>query len=164
MRVLYAPASDRAWAQYYLGQASQSGAGFLGLPYQRGAGLGSIFRGLFRALLPVVKNAGKSIGRQALSTGAQIASDVVAGEPIKAAVKRKGKAGAAVLLQKAAKKLQTGGKRRRKRKTTRRKKRTTPSRRRKTTGNTRKRKTRGTRKRRITKRRKVTDQLGFYLK
>jgi hypothetical protein len=75
------------------------------MPYQRGAGLGSVFRGIFRALLPIAKTAGKSIGRQALATGAQIASDVVSGKPIKEAVKRRGKAGATNLLRKATKKF-----------------------------------------------------------
>lgn len=109
MRVVYQPESQRAWEVYYLNQATQSGAGFIGMPYQRGAGLGSFFRGLFRALLPVAKSAGKALGKQALSTGAQIASDVVAGRTIKEATKRRGKAGAATLLRKAATKISQSG-------------------------------------------------------
>lgn len=101
MRAAYIP-SERFWAQYYINQSKQSGAGFIGVPYQRGAGLGSLFRGIFRALLPVVKSAGKTIGKQALATGAEIASDVVAGKTLSSSAKSRAKAGASTLLRKAA--------------------------------------------------------------
>ena len=159
MRALYVPMSDNAWAQYYAAQASQAGAGFQGQQFQRGAGLGSIFRGIFRALLPIAKSAGKVVGRQALKTGALIANDVVSGTSIKAAAKRRGRQGAARILKRASRKLQTGkglGRRPRKRRTPARKrtaKRTTIKR--------KKRKAPAT-KRRRGKKRKVSDQLGFY--
>ena len=106
MRAAYNPMSDHDWTHYYLSQAAnQSGAGFVGMPYQRGSGLGSFFRGVFRALMPIVKSAGKSIGKQALSTGADMASDNVAGNSIKRVVKRHGRKGAESLLRKAAAKL-----------------------------------------------------------
>ena len=133
MRKIYNPASDKAWAGFYTKQA-QRGGGFVGMPYQRGAGIGSLFRGLFRALLPALSTVGKTVGKQALTTGAQIASDIVAGEGIKEAAKKRGRQGAAKLFQAAADNLQQGG-RKRKRATNKPKKRT-----------------------------KVTDQLGFYLK
>ena len=158
MRALYTPLSDHAWAQYYAGQATQSGAGFQGLRYQRGAGLGSIFRGLFRFLLPVAKSAGKAVGKQALATGAQIASDVVGGANIKTAAKRRARAGAAKLMKRAARKIQTGkglGRRPPKKRAARKKPR-------KSIKRTQKRK--ATTTRRQTKKRKVADQLGFYYK
>ena len=34
---------------------------FVGLPYQRGAGIGSIFRSLLRFLIPIGREAGKAI-------------------------------------------------------------------------------------------------------
>jgi hypothetical protein len=107
MRVIYIPASDKFWAQYYARQ--QTGRGFDGDPFQRGGGLGNVFRGLFRFLLPVVKSAGKAIGKQALRSGAQIASDLVAGGDLKKILKKRGKRGASALLRTAAAKLdQTG--------------------------------------------------------
>lgn len=109
MRVAYVPPTPEDWAEIF---SQQTGAGFVGMPYQRGAGLGSIFRGIFRALLPIVKHAGKAIGKQALSTGAEIVSDVAAGNSIKEAVKRRTKAGTAKLLNRAATKLQSGGRKR----------------------------------------------------
>lgn len=125
MRILYLPASDKFWLDYYSGQARQIGYGFVGLPYQRGAGLGSLFAGLFRAILPLAKSAAKSVGREALATGADMASDILQGESIKRTVKRRGRKAASQLLKKASKKIaQTGGKRRKRRsvKTIRRKK------------------------------------------
>ncbi len=112
MRGDYVQPSETFWANYYLNQAKQGGAGFVGLSYQRGAGLGSFFRGVFRGLLPVLKSAGRSVGKQALSTTAQIASDLATGDSIKASAKRRGKQGVANLLRKAATNLekQKGGK------------------------------------------------------
>jgi len=140
MRAAYIAPSQEEWEDYYMEQAEQAGAGFIGMPYQRGGGLGSIFRGIFRALLPIAKSAGKNIGRQALATGAQIAADVAGGEGIKAAAKRRGREGVSNILKKAHNKLQTGsgiGKRPRN----------------STVSSVNKSKT---------KRRKIEDQFGFY--
>ena len=117
MRAIYVAPSEKEWALYYL--RNQQGEGFAGLPYQRGGGLGSIFRGIFRALLPIAKSAGKTVGRQALRTGAEIASDVLSGSNLGVSVKRRTRKGAATLAAKAARKLQKGGRlgRRPKRKT-----------------------------------------------
>jgi hypothetical protein len=111
MRVVFVPSSDKHWVQYYIRQ--QTGKGFVGDPYQRGGGLGNIFRGLYRFLLPLAKSAGKAVGKQALRTGAHIASDLVAGGDLKKVLKTRGKRGASALLRSAASKLeQTGGRRR----------------------------------------------------
>ena len=102
MRITFVPADERFWADYYASQAKQSGGGYAAaMPYQRGAGLGSIFKGLFRAILPVAKSVGKSVGRQALQTGTEIASEVLAGKSIKVAAEERGKAGASKLLKQA---------------------------------------------------------------
>ena len=145
MRAVFVPISDKVWADYYCRQAG--GGGFVGLPHQRGGGLGSFFRGIFRALLPLAKSAGKAVGKQALATGAQIASDVVAGKNIKAAAKLRTRKGASKLLRSAASKLGRGLgrkpiKRRRKRPI--------------------KRKAATKRRRTAKKRRLVVDQLGTY--
>lgn len=105
MRVIYVPGNEKTWSQYYNSQALQHGSGFVGLPYQRGAGLGSLFRGLFRAILPVAKSVGKSVGRQALQTGTEIASDVLAGKSLKDAAEERGKVAASKLLKKAGRQI-----------------------------------------------------------
>lgn len=163
MRVLYVPGNEKEWARYYGAQALQQGSGFVGLPYQRGSGLGSLFRGIFRTILPVAKSVGKTVGKAALSTGAQIASDVVAGKNIKEAAEERGRMAAAQLLDKAVNKLNTPtttGKRRKKRKQqqqpqggrglgVRGKRKTTSG-------------VENTIKRKKTKRTKVQDQFGIY--
>ena len=103
MRVRYVPVTEKQWITHI-----QHGSGFHGTPYQRGAGLGSLFRSLFRAILPVAKTAGRAIGKRALQAGADIASDLVAGKNIKQTVQQRGKAAAADLLAEASEKLKGG--------------------------------------------------------
>jgi hypothetical protein len=43
--------------------------------YQRGHGLGSIFGGLFKAAMPLLKKGAKTIEREALKTGLNIARE-----------------------------------------------------------------------------------------
>lgn len=85
MHVQYNPEDYGLWARYYGAQASQTGygiEGFHGMPYQRGAGLGSFFRSIFRMAVPLMKSVGKQVGRHALAAGANVASDVVKGRPL----------------------------------------------------------------------------------
>ena len=105
MRIVYVPSNEKVWTQYYNSQALQHGSGFVGQPYQRGAGLGSLFKGLFRAILPVAKSVGKSVGRQALRTGTEIASDVLAGKSLKDAAEERGRVAASKLLKRAGRKI-----------------------------------------------------------
>lgn len=111
MRAVYIPLSDADWAEFYLSQAQQTGhglAGFQGLPYQRGNGLGSLFRGLFRMILPVAKKVGKAVGKQVLSSGARVASDVVSGNySIQESLKNRLREGTGELAKKYLK-TQTG--------------------------------------------------------
>ena len=86
-------ASRGLYEDYYV---SQSGSGlpvFRGSRGQAGHGLGSIFSGLFRSALPLLKNIGlkigKAFGKQALKTGAQIATDVAEGQPFVDSAKRR---------------------------------------------------------------------------
>jgi hypothetical protein len=120
MRVAYIPVSERQWLNHF-----QKGGGFAGTPYQRGAGLGSVFRTLFRAILPIAKSAGKAVGRRMLKSGADVATDILSGHNLKKSVKSRGKQAVAHLLQDAATKMKGGRigiKGRRKRKSAIRKK------------------------------------------
>ena len=56
---------------------------FAGPVYQRGHGIGSLFRGLFRFAMPFLKQAAKTVGRQALQTGIQVAGDMLENRPLK---------------------------------------------------------------------------------
>ena len=75
---------------------------FRGMPYQRGAGIGSIFRSLWRFLLPIGRKAGEAIGRQGLESGVHILSDVLEGRNPREAAIDHGRVGARKLLDKAS--------------------------------------------------------------
>ena len=77
------------YEDYYV---TQSGSGlpiFQGSRTQAGHGLGSIFSGLFRFAMPLLKSLGISVGKQALRTGAQIATDVADGQQFGDSAKRR---------------------------------------------------------------------------
>ena len=75
------------------------------LPYftvsrvQRGHGFGSLLGGLLRTVAPLIKRGALALGIRALKTGAQIAGDVLSGENIRTAAKRRTKTAGRDLLQ-----------------------------------------------------------------
>jgi hypothetical protein len=79
---------------YYRNQALQRGGFampyFAGARYQRGHGLGSIFGSIFRGLKSIFPSVMKTVGRHALTTGVNIANDVLEGKNIKEAAKTHG--------------------------------------------------------------------------
>ena len=80
------------YEEYYL--AKQKGGNlpaFHGSRFQRGYGLGSIFKGPFRWALPHLQQGAKLLGKKALQTGVQVAQDVLAGENVKTATKKRAK-------------------------------------------------------------------------
>jgi len=111
MKQVYIPNNEHFWVEYYLAQAEQTGygmPGFTGIPYQRGTGLGSFFKNLFRAILPIGKSAVKALGREALAAGANIASDVLGGKDLGDAANQHVREAAANTLRKGARTLQQG--------------------------------------------------------
>lgn len=90
---------------------------FHGIPYQRGAGIGSIFKSILRYLIPLGKEAGAAIGRQGLQSTSNILSNVLEGKNLREALKDETRSGVKNLLNKAAERVgQMGNGRRRKRK------------------------------------------------
>ena len=69
----------QAYEQYYTSQAGSGLPGFQGLQYQRGQGLGNLFRGLIRVGAPLLKKGAialaKSLGQKALKAGVELAQD-----------------------------------------------------------------------------------------
>ena len=93
MKKLYTP-NHKLYEQYYVGQAKQKEGNlpaFHGARFQRGYGLGSIFKGLFRWALPHLQQGAQVLGKKALQTGVQVAQDVLAGENVKTATKKRAK-------------------------------------------------------------------------
>ncbi|KAL3077782.1 hypothetical protein niasHS_011585 [Heterodera schachtii] len=56
---------------------------YRGLPYQRGAGVGAVFRTLMRYLLPIGKQIGSAIGRQGMKSGNRVLTNVLEGKDLK---------------------------------------------------------------------------------
>jgi hypothetical protein len=71
-----------------------------GTRYQRGHGLGSIIGSLFKSAVPLLKRGAKTLGREALKTGLNLASDVMEGQNVKQAAKSRLKSTGQNLLQK----------------------------------------------------------------
>jgi hypothetical protein len=104
MRVFYEPEQVQFWTQVLLQEAAQTGSGlpgFSGLRFQRGAGLGSFLSGLFRLALPIVKSAGKAIGKQTLASGVAALNDIVSGSDPKHALQSRGREALGNLLSSA---------------------------------------------------------------
>ncbi len=93
------------YIRYYQNQRGGGGGGgggqmyvYKGDKYQRGYGIGSIFRSLIKTLTPIFtsqkfKQAASTVGRHALSTGLNIGKDLIEGANLKESLKRHGKAG-----------------------------------------------------------------------
>ena len=95
MRIYYTPDANR-YEQYYRSQIGN------GLPIYvggiRGGGLGSVLGGLFRSVAPLIKQGGQTLLKEGVSTGLNIANDVLAGRNFKQAVKKRtGNAGKRML-------------------------------------------------------------------
>jgi type IV secretory pathway TrbL component len=81
----------KAYEDYFCAQAGHGLPVFVGGRGQSGRGLGSILSGIGRAIIPMVKSAGKSLLRETAHTGLRIASDVLAGQNVKSAVQSRAK-------------------------------------------------------------------------
>ena len=117
------PVSAAAWSGMI---ESQIGGGidpFVGYPYQRGAGFGSLLRSVVRLVTPGVK----ALGKEALRTGVSVAKDALRGDDAVESLERHGKESALRMLdslesnkskgkRKKKKKVMKGGGRRRRRK------------------------------------------------
>lgn len=110
MRLQYNPEDFNSWLRYYASQAEQTGYGFKGNPYQRGGGLGNFFRSLFRMAIPAIRSVAAHVGQQAITSGSDIAQDVLKGKPLSEALEQHGKEGVAKLMESASNALrkQTG--------------------------------------------------------
>ena len=84
---------------YYAQQVGGALPYFSGARVQRGHGFGSLFGGLLRSVAPLIKRGALALGNRALKTGAQIAGDILSGENIRTAAKRRTKTAGRDLLQ-----------------------------------------------------------------
>ena len=67
------------YVQYYEEQVG-GGRGvknvFAGSTYQRGSGIGSFLRSIFRGILPYIVKGAKAVGKEAVRTGLNVLDDV----------------------------------------------------------------------------------------
>ncbi|GFX65158.1 uncharacterized protein F54H12.2 [Trichonephila clavipes] len=90
--------------------AVQIGSGlthYKDINFQKGYGIGGIFRQLFRAALPFLVKGGKTIGKEVLMTGSRVASDVLSRENFKEAVKTRSRESGKKLAQKTIDRVQS---------------------------------------------------------
>ena len=76
---------------YYSQQAKETIPVFRGSPNQRGSGFGSVFKKLFRWIVPIIKEHAlpvvKSVGKEALKSVVNIATDTLDGKDLKTSAK-----------------------------------------------------------------------------
>lgn len=77
--------------KYYNTQATEKLPVFKGSRYQRGFGFGNVFRKLFRWIVPIVKENAtpilKNMGKSAIKTAVNIASDTLEGQNFRTSAK-----------------------------------------------------------------------------
>ena len=83
MRRSFCCEASRDMYEDYYGRQNGGSPVFRGSVIQRGHGLGSVLRGLFRSALPLINRGAKALGKHALRTGLEIANDVVDGSSFK---------------------------------------------------------------------------------
>ena len=93
-----ASASAPYYGAYYRAQAGGELDVFAGRSVMGGKGLGGIFKGMMRMATPLLKKVGAKVGRQALSAGKKLASDVIAGKNLKRSLRERGKEAGTALL------------------------------------------------------------------
>ena len=86
------------YKEYYAQQVGGALPYFTGSRVQRGHGFGSLLGGLLRTVAPLIKRGALALGNRVLKTGTQIAGDVLSGENIRTATKRRTKTAGRDLL------------------------------------------------------------------
>jgi hypothetical protein len=81
--------AQNPYVTYYVNQVGSGLPVYAGVPGQRGRGFGQVLGSLFRSAVPLLKRGAVALGKKALSTGAQVISDVASGENIKSSLKRR---------------------------------------------------------------------------
>lgn len=96
----------KSFEEHYAGHVGSGLPYYSGVSYQKGYGIGGIFRRLFRSALPFLIKGAKTVGKEALLTGSRIASDVLEGDNFKVATKKRTREASKTLTQKAVNKVQ----------------------------------------------------------
>ena len=109
---------QKSFEDYYSQQTGRGLNYYQGSAYQRGYGVGGLFRSFYRIAAPLLRSGAKALGKQILQSGVHMINDVSQGENIKIAAKRRLKEAGRHLTDKAATRIKTmigSGKRNKKR-------------------------------------------------
>ena len=83
MVVPYDPQSSSLfYRDYYTLQSGNGLSVFKGATVQRGRGIGSFFSKMLRGAMPLLKSGAKTIGKQVIESGANVAKDLINGYQI----------------------------------------------------------------------------------
>ena len=93
----------KMFEDYYVQQAGSGLPVFHGSSFQKGYGLGSIFRSFGRAVLPLLKSGAKAVGKEAIKSGTQLLGDILEGDNVKRAAAKRAKKAGKNLLRSAVK-------------------------------------------------------------
>lgn len=95
------------YTAYYVSQAGNGiGTVYRGSATQKGRGIGSFLSGLFRSVLPILKSGARTVGREALKTGANILGDIVNNKPVGPSVRARISNAGNTLKRKAESKIE----------------------------------------------------------
>lgn len=83
--------NSKIYEDYYCNQAGHGLSVFVGGRNQRGRGLGSLFGGVTRSLMPLLKSGGKALLQEGLRMGSRVAKDVLSGQSVKSAFQQRAK-------------------------------------------------------------------------
>lgn len=98
------------WFALFNGQKGRGADRYVAYYNHRGYGFFSSF---YRLLIPILKNVGREVGKEALAASARTLTDVVEGKKLKDAALKQSKAGVNKLLEKGVEATKGGGKQKR---------------------------------------------------
>ena len=104
----YPDESKETYYNYYVNQAGRGFGVFEGSTIQRGHGIGDVLRGLAKSTLPLLKQGGKMLGKQLLSTGANIIKDAIDGKNLADSARNNFRQGGLNLLSNISSKIEGG--------------------------------------------------------
>ena len=90
--------SGSHYREYFVNQAGGNLPVFVGRSVMSGGGLGSLFSGALRAIVPVVKRVAPKLARRAFTVGKGVVGDVLGGKRVEASLKRRAKEAGVGLL------------------------------------------------------------------
>ncbi|GIX76933.1 uncharacterized protein F54H12.2 [Caerostris extrusa] len=106
MKVPYVCCSEK-FEEHYTNQSGSGIPHYEGISFQRGYGLGGVFRRLFRAALPFLVRGGKVVGKESLVTGTKVINDVLSEKDLETAAKSRSKEAGKSLARKAINRVQS---------------------------------------------------------